>query len=234
MTLIINNLQDILKNIQNACQRAGREISDITIIAVTKQVSTDRAIEALDAGLTHLGENRPEGLLEKRQIIADRAIWHYIGSMQTRKVRKVIDQIDYLHSLDRVSLAQEIDKRVNHTVNCFVQVNVSGEESKHGLTPEEVPTFIEQIADYPHIRVVGLMTMAPNTEDREVIRNVFKGLKRLQLEIASKGYKNAPCTELSMGMSNDYEIAIEEGATFVRIGTALVGNERRDSYEGQR
>lgn len=234
MTLIINNLQDIQEKIQNACQKVGREISDITIIAVTKQVSTERAIEALDAGLTHLGENRPEGLLEKHQIIADRATWHYIGSMQTRKVRKVIDQIDYLHSLDRISLAQEIDKRVNHTVNCFVQVNVSGEESKHGLVPEEVPAFIEQIADYPHIRVVGLMTMAPNTEDREVIRNVFKGLKRLQLEIASKGYVNAPCTELSMGMSNDYEIAIEEGATFVRIGTALVGNERRDSYEGQR
>ncbi|HWI49743.1 MAG TPA: YggS family pyridoxal phosphate-dependent enzyme [Rummeliibacillus sp.] len=234
MTLIINNLKDIQKNIHAACQRAGREVSDITIIAVTKQVSTERAIEALDAGLTHLGENRPEGLLEKRETIADHATWHYIGSMQTRKVRKVIDQIDYLHSLDRISLAEEIDKRANHTVNCFVQVNVSGEEAKHGLSPEEALTFIEQLSNFPHIRVVGLMTMAPNTEDQELIRSVFKGLKKLQLEIASKGYEYAPCTELSMGMSNDYEIAIEEGATFIRIGTALVGNERRDSYEGER
>ncbi|WP_102692741.1 YggS family pyridoxal phosphate-dependent enzyme [Rummeliibacillus pycnus] len=234
MTLIIDNLQHIQKSIQMACQRAGREVSDVTIIAVTKQVSTERAIEALNAGLSHLGENRPEGLLEKHETIENRATWHYIGSMQTRKVRKVIDQIDYLHSLDRISLAEEINKRVNHTVNCFVQVNVSGEESKHGLTPEEVPTFIEQLSNYPHIRVVGLMTMAPNTEDKELIRSVFKKLKKLQLEIASKGYEYAPCTELSMGMSNDYEIAIEEGATFVRIGTALVGSERRDSNEGER
>ncbi|MGG0656016.1 YggS family pyridoxal phosphate-dependent enzyme [Rummeliibacillus pycnus] len=234
MTLIIDNLQDIQKNIQNAVKKAGREISDITIIAVTKQVSTERAIEAIDAGLTHLGENRPEGLLEKHETIANHATWHYIGSMQTRKVRKVIDQIDYLHSLDRISLAEEINKRVNHPVNCFVQVNVSGEEAKHGLSPVELPTFIEQLSDYPHIRVAGLMTMAPNTEDKELIRSVFKDLKKLQLEIASKGYEYAPCTELSMGMSNDYEIAIEEGATFVRIGTALVGNERRESNEGER
>jgi pyridoxal phosphate enzyme (YggS family) len=234
MTLIIENLQDIQQNIANACLKAGRETSEVTIIAVTKQVSTERAIEAVEAGLTNLGENRPEGLLEKHEIIADRATWHYIGSMQTRKVRKVIDQIDYLHSLDRISLAQEIDKRADDTVSCFVQVNVSGEESKHGLIPEELPVFIEQLADFTHIRIVGLMTMAPNTEDKEIIRNVFKKLKKLQLEIASKGYEYAPCNELSMGMSNDYEIAVEEGATFVRIGTALVGNERRDSYENER
>ncbi|MGM9966716.1 YggS family pyridoxal phosphate-dependent enzyme [uncultured Rummeliibacillus sp.] len=233
MTLIIENLQDIQQNIENACLKAGREPSDVTIIAVTKQVSTERAIEALEAGLTNLGENRPEGLLEKHEMIANRATWHYIGSMQTRKVRKVIDQIDYLHSLDRISLAQEIEKRADSIISCFVQVNVSGEESKHGLTPEEVPEFIDQLADFTHIRIVGLMTMAPNTEDKEIIRNVFKKLKKLQLEIASKGYEYAPCTELSMGMSNDYEIAVEEGATFVRIGTALVGNERRDSYENE-
>ena len=233
MTLVIDNLRDIQKNIESACQKADRKLSDVAIIAVTKQVSTERAIEALDAGLTHLGENRPEGLLEKHETIVDRATWHYIGSLQTRKVRKVINQIDYLHSLDRLSLAQEIDKRADHIVNCFVLVYVSGEESKHGLIPEEVPTFIEQLSDFPHIRIVGLMTMAPNTEDKELIRNVFKGLKKLQLEIASKGYEHAPCTELSMGMSNDYEIAVEEGATFVRIGTALVGNEGRDLYENK-
>ncbi|MEK4761624.1 YggS family pyridoxal phosphate-dependent enzyme [Viridibacillus sp. FSL E2-0187] len=229
MTLIINNLEEIQLKIEKAANRVGRQVADVSIIAVTKQVSTERAIEALDAGLNQLGENRPEGLLEKRESIIDGAVWHYIGSMQTRKVKQVIDKIDYLHSLDRISLADEIEKRATRIVNCFVQVNVSGEESKHGLQPEEVIPFIEQLSQYSRIRVVGLMTMAPNTEDLEVVRNVFKNLKKLQLEVEKNGYVHAPCHDLSMGMSNDYEIAVEEGATYVRIGTALVGNERRDS-----
>ncbi|MFF3100616.1 YggS family pyridoxal phosphate-dependent enzyme [Viridibacillus arvi] len=229
MTLIINNLEEIQLKIEKAANRVGRQVADVSIIAVTKQVSTERAIEALDAGLNQLGENRPEGLLEKRESIIDGAVWHYIGSMQTRKVKQVIDKIDYLHSLDRISLADEIEKRATRIVNCFVQVNVSGEESKHGLQPEEVIPFIEQLSQYSRIRVVGLMTMAPNTEDLEVVRNVFTNLKKLQLEVEKNGYVHAPCHDLSMGMSNDYEIAVEEGATYVRIGTALVGNERRDS-----
>jgi hypothetical protein len=229
MTLIINNLEEIQLKIEKAANRVGRQVADVSIIAVTKQVSTERAIEALDAGLNQLGENRPEGLLEKRESIIDGAVWHYIGSMQTRKVKQVIDKIDYLHSLDRISLADEIEKRATRIVNCFVQVNVSCEESKHGLQPEEVIPFIEQLSQYSRIRVVGLMTMAPNTEDLEVVRNVFKNLKKLQLEVEKNGYAHAPCHDLSMGMSNDYEIAVEEGATYVRIGTALVGNERRDS-----
>ncbi|MGE7621912.1 YggS family pyridoxal phosphate-dependent enzyme [Viridibacillus sp. NPDC096237] len=229
MTSIINNLQEIQLKIEKAANRGDRQVEGVSIIAVTKQVSTERAIEALDAGLNQLGENRPEGLLEKRATITDRAVWHYIGSMQTRKVKQVIDKIDFLHSLDRLSLADEIEKRATRIVNCFVQVNVSGEESKHGLQPEEVILFIEQLSQYSHIRVVGLMTMAPNTEDLEVVRNVFKNLKKLQLEVENNGYAHAPCHDLSMGMSNDYEIAVEEGATYVRIGTALVGTERRDS-----
>lgn len=223
MNSIINNLHDIQKRIEDACKKAGRKLSDISIIAVTKQVSTARTKEAIEAGLTHLGENRPEGLLDKQVEIKNNATWHYIGSLQTRKVRKVINQIDYLHSLDRISLAEEIDKRAASNVNCFVQVNVSGEDSKHGLTPEEVLPFIEQLSIFPHIRVVGLMTMAPNTEDDTIIRNTFKGLKELQLSLAAKQYEHAPCTELSMGMSHDYAIAVEEGSTYVRIGTALVG-----------
>ncbi|AMW98349.1 YggS family pyridoxal phosphate-dependent enzyme [Rummeliibacillus stabekisii] len=233
MNSIINNLHDIQKRMEDACKKAGRKLSDITIIAVTKQVSTARTKEAIEVGLTHLGENRPEGLLDKQVEIKNNATWHYIGSLQTRKVRKVINQIDYLHSLDRISLAEEIDKRADSNVNCFVQVNVSGEDSKHGLTPEEVLPFIEQLSIFPHIRIVGLMTMAPNTENEAIIRSVFKSLKNLQLEIASKGYSYAPCTELSMGMSNDYEIAIEEGATFVRIGTALVGTKEGTFNEGE-
>lgn len=197
----------------------------IQVIAVTKQVSVERTNEAIEAGIRHLGENRPEGLLNKRQAISSEASWHFIGNLQTRKVKEVIDQIDYLHSLDRMSLAKEIQKRATHPLKCFVQVNVSKEESKSGVLAEEAVAFVKSLEAFDKIQVVGLMTMAPNTTDETVIRNVFKGLKSLQLEVAAEGMSHAPCTECSMGMSNDYKIAAEEGATFVRIGTALVGSE---------
>ncbi|MCP2033164.1 pyridoxal phosphate enzyme (YggS family) [Planomicrobium sp. HSC-17F08] len=197
----------------------------IQVIAVTKQVGVERTAEAIEAGIGHLGENRPEGLLNKRQAISADVSWHFIGNLQTRKVKEIIGQIDYLHSLDRMSLAKEIQKRATHPVKCFVQVNVSKEESKSGVLAEEAVAFVKSLEAFDKIQVVGLMTMAPNTTDETVIRNVFKGLKSLQLEVAAEGMSHAPCTECSMGMSNDYKIAAEEGATFVRIGTALVGSE---------
>ena len=199
--------------------------SGIEIVAVTKQVGIDRTQEAVDAGIRHLGENRPEGLKLKHGSIEGDVCWHYIGSLQSRKVKEVIGLIDYLHSLDRLSLAKEIQKRADKPVKCFVQVNVSGEESKSGFSPVEVPAFIESLKDFDKIQVVGLMTMAPNTEDEALLRATFRGLKDLQLQVAAKKWAHAPCTELSMGMSNDYLIAAEEGATFVRVGTALVGSE---------
>ena len=222
MAKIIENLAHIQSNIAQAKERVNAH-QDVQIIAVTKEVDIDRTNEALEAGLVHLGENRPEGLTLKYEAIGQQAQWHYIGSLQTRKVKQVIHEIDYLHSLDRISLAQEIEKRADRVINCFVQANVSGEESKHGLSKEEVIPFIKSLAEMPKIKVVGLMTMAPNTDDEQVIRNVFRDLKNLQQEVVALQLPYAPCTELSMGMSNDYEIAIEEGATFVRIGTALVG-----------
>ncbi|MER1984677.1 MAG: YggS family pyridoxal phosphate-dependent enzyme [Solibacillus sp.] len=222
MAKIINNLVNIQATI-NKAKESSTDGQDVHIIAVTKQVDVERTVEAIDAGLMHLGENRPEGLQTKLQAIAADVQWHFIGSLQTRKVKQVIDQVDYLHSLDRLSLADEIEKRATKVVKCFVQANVSGEESKHGLTRADVIPFIQQLAGHSKIEVVGLMTMAPNTEDERVIRRVFRELKLLQQEVVQLGLSYAPCTELSMGMSNDYEIAVEEGATFVRIGTALVG-----------
>lgn len=222
MTKIIDNLEMISKNIEKAKNRA-HATQDVTVIAVTKQVSIERTLEAIEAGLIHVGENRPEGLIAKKSEINNQAKWHYIGSLQTRKVKQVINEIDFLHSLDRFSLAEEINKRAEKTINCFVQANVSGEESKHGLSKEEVIPFILSLKDFERIRIVGLMTMAPNTEDEMIIRNVFRDLKKLQQEVVKLNLPFAPCQELSMGMSNDYEIAVEEGATFVRIGTALVG-----------
>ncbi|MBM7665075.1 pyridoxal phosphate enzyme (YggS family) [Solibacillus kalamii] len=222
MTKIIENLKQIQHQIEIAKQRVNAQ-QTVEIIAVTKEVDVNRTEEAIEAGLIHLGENRPEGLINKLDSINSAVSWHYIGSLQTRKVKQVIDQIDYLHSLDRLSLAEEIEKRATKRVKCFVQVNVSGEESKHGLTREQALDFVKQLEQFPKIEVVGLMTMAPFTEDETMIRQVFKQLKQLQQEVSQLNIPNVPCTELSMGMSNDYEIAVEEGATFVRIGTALVG-----------
>lgn len=225
---IDRNLQQIQQQINQACIRANRSISDVHIVAVTKAVSVKRTEEALQSGLNHLGENRPEGLINKQEAIKSPAIWHYIGSLQTRKVKQVIHTIQFLHSLDRLSLADEIQKRAERTIDCFVQVNVSEEEAKHGIELKDVQLFIESLHEHNRIRIIGLMTMAPNTSNEEVIRSVFKELKDMQIKIANKQYPHAPCTELSMGMSNDYEIAIEEGATYVRIGTALVGDESED------
>ncbi|MET0960608.1 MAG: YggS family pyridoxal phosphate-dependent enzyme [Psychrobacillus psychrotolerans] len=226
MTNVKQNLEQIQQRMQSASNRANRKLEDITLIAVTKEVSVNRTNEVIENRVMHLGENRPEGLKKKLDAISSDVQWHYIGSLQTRKVKSVINHIKYLHSLDRMSLADEIEKRATSTKDCFVQVNVSQEESKHGLPYDEVEAFIDQLHNHEQIRVIGLMTMAPNTEDDTIIRNVFQKLKQLQSKIAAKQIVNAPCTELSMGMSGDYEIAIEEGATFIRIGTALVGIEK--------
>ncbi|GGA97515.1 YggS family pyridoxal phosphate-dependent enzyme [Macrococcus hajekii] len=193
-----------------------------TIIAVTKYVTIDRAQEAFDAGLTHFGENRIEGFLEKKAALSQ-AVFHFIGSLQTRKVKEVINEIDYLHSLDRQSLADEIQKRAEQPVKCFVQVNIAAEESKHGLAKEEVIDFVQGLASYDKIEIVGLMTMAPHIDDQQQLRGYFSELRMLQQQIAGLQQHNAPCTELSMGMSNDYLSAIQEGSTFIRIGTKLVG-----------
>ena len=225
MMEVSKNLHIIQRKIEDAAKRAGRNPKDIQIIAVTKYVSKERAIEAFDAGIKHFGENRPEGLIAKQEGIKGRPVWHFIGSLQTRKVKTIINSVDILHSLDRLSLAEEIEKRATHQIDCFVQVNVSGENTKHGIQPQDAIKFVQQLANFEKIRVIGLMTMAPLTDDEEVIRMCFRQLKDLQVSIQKMMLPNAPCTELSMGMSNDFEIAIEEGATMVRIGTALVGNE---------
>lgn len=234
VTKILANLNKLNDLIAAAETRVNREANNVQIIAVTKEVSVERTQEAIAAGLTHLGENRPEGLNRKLSAIQAHVNWHYIGSLQTRKVKQVINSIDYLHSLDRLSLAEEIEKRAVKPVKCFIQVNVSGEESKHGLSMEEVLPFVKSLKSFTKVEVVGLMTMAPNTEDEALIRTVFKQLKQCQQQIAEQGFAHAPCTELSMGMSNDFEIAVEEGATFVRVGTALVGNERGEQDEHEK
>lgn len=219
--------QFIQTAIKEACAKVDRQVDDVHVIAVTKYVGKERTLEALDAGVEHIGENRAEAGLEKKRAVEAKGCWHFIGSLQSRKVKLVANEFDYFHSLDRLSLAKELQKHHSSIakIKCFIQVNVSGEESKSGLQPQEVIPFVKQLEDYPSLEIVGLMTMAPFTENPEDTRPVFRGLRELRDEVASLGLAHAPCTELSMGMSNDYLVAVEEGATFIRIGTALVGNE---------
>ncbi len=221
---VLTNLTSIQRQIEQACERVNRQIDEITVIGVTKYVTIERTEELIAAGITNIGENRTEELLHKYEVIQDKADFHFIGTLQSRKVKEITGKVKAIHSLDRLSVAKQINNRFDETINCFVQVNVSGEESKHGLQPEEVLTFIQDLQPYEKVRVVGLMTMAPHVDDEQKIRNVFRKLAELRDEIREKNIPHAPCSYLSMGMSNDYELAIEEGATHIRIGSKLVGS----------
>ncbi|OEL08578.1 YggS family pyridoxal phosphate-dependent enzyme [Staphylococcus equorum] len=218
------NLEQIEKQLKTHCEKGN--ISTLpNVIAVTKYVTIDRANDAYHAGIRHFGENRLEGFQLKKEALPDDIVMHFIGSLQTRKVKEVINEIDYFHALDRLKLAKEINKRAENKIKCFVQVNVSGEESKQGVALEDVNTFIETLEQYENLEVVGLMTMAPLTDDESYIKSLFQSLRNKRDEIKALNLNYAPCTELSMGMSNDFHLAAEEGASFVRIGTKLVGKE---------
>lgn len=221
-----DRLNGIRSRIEAACLRSGRSPEEVTIIAVTKYTTLKTAEEALAAGLRHIGENRWQDVKPKWEAIGDRAVWHFIGSLQTNKVKDVIGKFAYIHSLDRLALAEELERKAaarGETVNCFIQVNVSGEESKHGMPPEELDAFAARLRDMPHIRAVGLMTMAPYDTEGEAARPVFRRLRELRDELNGKKLLPYPVKELSMGMSGDFEVAVEEGATYIRLGTVLVG-----------
>ena len=191
------------------------------IIAVTKYHSVEETLEAYEAGVRHFGENRVEGFIEKRKALPEDAEVHFIGTMQSRKVKDVIEDLNYLHSLERESVAKKIETAAHHIVNCFIQVNVSDESSKHGLQPNQVEDFLETLSQYKYVKVIGLMTMAPHTDDESVIEDTFKGLALLRDQVKEK-YPTV--TELSMGMSNDYQIALNYGATYIRVGSKIMGS----------
>ena len=227
MEFIKENIQVIKENIKVSSEKSNRNLDDITLLGVTKTVESDAICEAINCGITDIGENKPQELSRKYDIIGDKVRWHLIGTLQTNKVKYIIDKVYMIHSLDRESLCEEIQKRaenIGRNINCLVQVNISKEDSKHGLDKENVIDFIKNTAtNYKNIKIKGLMTMAPFTEDREQIRNVFRELKELSLEIKNLNIEGVSMDELSMGMSNDYDIAIEEGSTIVRVGTSIFG-----------
>ncbi|QXJ58404.1 YggS family pyridoxal phosphate-dependent enzyme [Enterococcus raffinosus] len=221
--MIAENLHKIEQEIQESCALVSRNPKDVTMVAVTKSVDSKTASELVELGILDLAENRVDKLLEKKQSLSQhqQIKWHLIGNLQRRKVKLIINEIDYFHALDSLRLAQEIQKRAEHQIDCFIEINVSGEESKHGLNPAELHSFIQEIAGLDKIRVIGLMTMAPYEASEQEVRTIFSTLKDLQESVKKLNLQYAPCTELSMGMSQDFKTAIEEGATFVRIGTAL-------------
>lgn len=218
----------VKKNIDLACQNSSRSPDEVKVIAVTKYVDLRRMEEALDIGLEHIGESKVQDALPKWAQLGHRGTWHFIGHLQSNKVKDVINKFTYIHSLDRLSLAKEIEKRargIDIVVPCFIQVNVAGEETKYGLAPEKVEEFIEKLTSFSHIKIVGLMTMAPHEKNSQETRPIFKRLKEMQIQLQANAWEHAPLTELSMGMSNDYQVAIEEGATFIRLGSTLVGSQ---------
>lgn len=223
---IKDNIASIKQNIKEIEEKCHRE-DKVNLMAVTKTVYVDKVLEAIDAGITDIGENKPQELSRKYEIIGDKVRYHLIGTLQTNKVKYIIDKAYMIHSLDRISLCEEIQKRaekIDKVIKCLVQVNISKEESKHGLEEEQVVDFIKQVSkDYKNIHIQGLMTMAPFVDDEKEIRKVFSKLKKLSVEISNLNLPNVEMDTLSMGMSHDYKIAIEEGATIIRVGTSIFG-----------
>ena len=216
------NTELIFQQIADASQKANRDLDSVSVIAVTKYVDIETAEALLPLGVHHIGENRVDKFLEKYQALKDRPVtWHLIGTLQRRKVKDVISFVDYFHALDSLKVAQEFQKRTNRTIKCFLQVNISGEETKHGFSKEALLEQLADLAQLDRIEYVGLMTMAPLEADTDELRTIFKKTQELQAEIREKQIPNMPMTELSMGMSRDYEEAIQFGSTFVRIGTAF-------------
>jgi pyridoxal phosphate enzyme, yggS family len=216
------NTELVFQQIADASLEANRALDAVSVIAVTKYVNIQTAEALLPLGVRHIGENRVDKFLEKYQALKDYPVtWHLIGTLQRRKVKEVIPYVDYFHALDSLKLAQEIQKRRDQVIKCFLQVNISGEESKHGFSKEELLELLPELAKLDQIEYVGLMTMAPFEADSEKLKEIFKETQALQAEIREKQIPNMPMTELSMGMSRDFKEAIQFGSTFVRIGTAF-------------
>lgn len=196
---------------------------EVKIVAATKYMSIDQARELVEAGINNLGENRTDMFLEKYNELKDYKInWHFFGVLQSRKVKDVVNKISCLHSLDRMSIALELDKKLTQPLDCFIQVNITEEPNKQGVAINKVKIFIKQLIVCKNINVIGLMCIAKMTPDQKIVREEFQKMKKLQLEIESMNLPYAPCHELSMGMSNDYKIAVEEGATTIRIGRIFI------------
>ena len=218
---LVENADLVRQQVETARNKANRQ-DQVNVIAVTKYVDVVTTEAMVKTGIQHIGENRVDKFLEKYQALKGYDLtWHLIGSLQRRKVKDVINLVDYFHAVDSVKLAQEIQKRAEHPIKCFLQVNISGEESKHGFAPDELDDVLAEIAQLDKIEIVGLMTMAPFEASQEELQDIFSKTHQLQKQLEKKQLKNMPFSELSMGMSRDFEVAVANGATYVRIGTSF-------------
>ena len=223
---IRENLEEVEKRIQAACERAGRDRSEVTLIAVSKTKPVSDIREAMECGIKVFGENKVQEIRDKTEEIKEPLDWHMIGHLQTNKVKYLPGKVCMIHSVDKMSLAEEIEKQAaknDLVMDVLCEVNMAGEDSKFGLTPSEAPDFVRKIAEFPHVRVRGLMTIAPYTEEPESNRIYFRDLRKMLEALRAENIDGTQLDTLSMGMTGDYEVAIEEGATFVRVGTGIFG-----------
>ena len=224
--MLSDNLHEVQENIRKACERSGRNPEDVTLIAVSKTKPVSDIEQIYAAGIREFGENKVQEMNDKQKVLPGDINWHMIGHLQRNKVKYIVDNVAMIHSVDSVRLAEEISKEAvkkNVAVDILVEVNVAKEESKFGLYTEDVRQFVEQISKLPGINIKGLMTSAPFVDNPEDNRQYFKKLKDLSVDINAKNIDNVHMDFLSMGMTNDYVVAVEEGATHVRVGTAIFG-----------
>ena len=224
--MITENLEQVRKNIDEACRMAGRDPKEVTLIAVSKTKPVSMLKEAYDAGARCFGENKVQEIMDKHPQLPEDIQWHMIGHLQRNKVKYIVDKVSMIHSVDSLRLAQTIEQEAakhNVCVPVLLEVNVAQEESKFGLKMDEVLPLIETIADFPHIKVQGLMTIAPYVENAEDNRDFFRQLKKLSVDIEAKNINNVSMSVLSMGMTGDYQVSVQEGATMVRVGTGIFG-----------
>lgn len=225
--MIKDNLIDVEKRINDACKRGNRSVNDVRLIAVSKTKPEEDIMEAYNCGIRDFGENKVQELLRKKENLPSDIKWHMIGHLQTNKVRQIVGNAELIHSIDTIKLADAIEAesiKKNVITEGLLEINVANEDSKYGFTPDLDPEIFQHISKYTNLRIRGLMTVAPAVEDPELNRAVFRQLKALAVDTKAKNIDNIRMDFLSMGMTGDYEIAIEEGATFVRIGTGIFGS----------
>lgn len=224
--MLSENLKEVEEKIAQACKRSGRSTEEVTLVAVSKTKPVEMLQEVYNEGIRVFGENKVQEITAKYDCLPKDIRWQMIGHLQRNKIKYIIDKVELIHSVDSLRLAQAIDQEAakkNLVMPILIEVNVAEEESKFGLTVQEVPLFLEEVSRLKHIRVEGLMTIAPYVENPEENRMIFRRLKELSVDITAKNIDNVNMNVLSMGMTGDYEVAIEEGATMVRVGTGIFG-----------
>lgn len=224
--MIRENIIEVRNNIAEACRRVGRDPEEITLIAVSKTKPASMVLEAYEEGCLDFGENKVQEILEKSPVLSDELRWHMIGHLQRNKVKQVISKACLIHSVDSIRLAEQIEEdaaKMDLIVPILMEVNIAREESKYGFMSEDVLNAVIKISKFPHVKIKGMMTIAPFVDNSQDNRKYFKELNDLSVDIAHKNIDNVSMGVLSMGMTGDYQVAIEEGATMIRVGTGIFG-----------